>query len=88
MAEYIDREAILAKSFQVPGMFSNVVSAWDIANEPTADVKPVVRAKLVKVDGMDVCGRCMIVVPGFLAKDKLAKYCPHCGADMQEKGDN
>lgn len=41
MKEYIEREAVLKKAVEVSGCFSEMVSAWDIAHEPAADVAEV-----------------------------------------------
>lgn len=43
MPEYIEREAVLAKGVPVDGYFSNMISAFDVANMPSADVATVVR---------------------------------------------
>lgn len=45
MAELINRDEILRKSFTVPGYFSTFVSSWDIAHAPAVDAVPVVRCK-------------------------------------------
>ena len=43
--EYIEREAALAKAVPVPGCFSDMISAYDIAAIPAADVVEVVRCE-------------------------------------------
>lgn len=45
MAEYIEREAVLARACYVPGFFCSMISSWDVVHLPTADVEPVVRCK-------------------------------------------
>ena len=67
--EYVEREAVLAKAALVAGCFSNMVSAYDIAAIPAADVVEVVRCKDCKhyyVDeyyGATTCDRCCIDEP-------------------------
>ena len=41
MAEYIEREEVLSKAAPVEGCFSDMVSAYDVAMLPAADVAPV-----------------------------------------------
>lgn len=45
MTDLIERDAILKKAFAVPGYFSALVSAWDIAKAPAVDAVQVVRCK-------------------------------------------
>lgn len=40
--EYIERGAVLAKGVPIDGCFSNMISAFDVANIPAADVVEVV----------------------------------------------
>lgn len=79
MAEYIGRESILKKAAEVPGCFSKLVSAWDIAHEPAADVAPVRHGRweppAVGKYGV-LCSVCRSQV------DNPFVYCPNCGAKM------
>lgn len=88
MAEYIKREALIAKLKQmklgehglVERLFADGVYAV-IAAFPAADVAPVVHGRWIpfhsKISGdIQYCSACEI---GFAAK---ADYCPHCGAKM------
>lgn len=43
MADYIEREKVLAKAAPTAGCFSDMVSAYDVAMLPAADVVEVVR---------------------------------------------
>lgn len=45
MSDLINRDSLLKKCVHIDGLFSDVVSAFDIAYEPTVDAVPVVRCK-------------------------------------------
>ena len=86
MKEYIEREAVLKKAVEVSGCFSEMVSAWDIAHEPAADVAEVRHGRWIENTFCSCCG-------GFGEDDKgniiqsFYNYCPNCGARM-DKEDN
>ena len=93
MAEYIEREALLEKRWDVPfetedARFVQVVDVQDIMNAPAADVAPVVHGRWEKGPGY-VCGDyqffCSFCGEEFWESGywpKRAKYCPNCGARM------
>ena len=93
MAEYISRESILKKAAEVPGCFSKMVSAWDIAHEPAADVAPVRhgtwKLKMVGAFGdlkqysCSECGFSLLLNP-----TKIPPYCEDCGAKMDGGADH
>lgn len=83
MPEYIEREAVLAKGAPIPGYFCNMISAWDVANLPVADV--VAHAKWVRIAGVPTpyCSRCnQEAIRTFLGGYAYSEYCPKCGAKM------
>lgn len=41
MPEYVEREKVLEKGTQIKGFFCNMISAWDVAHLPAADVMRV-----------------------------------------------
>ena len=45
MADYIEREKVLAKAAPTAGCFSDMISAYDVAMIPAADVVEVVRCR-------------------------------------------
>lgn len=88
MAEYIEREALLEKRWDVPfetedSHFVQVVDVGDIIAAPTADVEPVRHGnwKYYKKQGIAVCTEC-----SFERKldDNFGRAvsCPNCGAKM------
>lgn len=83
MPEYIEREAVLAKGAPIPGYFCNMISAWDVANLPAADV--VAHAKWVRMTGVQTpyCSKCnQEAIRTFLGGYAYSEYCPKCGAKM------
>lgn len=84
MKEYIEREAVLKKAVEVSGCFSEMVSAWDIAHEPAADVAEVRHGRWIENTFCSCCG-------GFGEDDKgniiqsFYNYCPNCGAPMTDE---
>lgn len=79
MPEYIERDAVLAKSVAVRGFFSNMISAWDVAHLPAADVEPVRHGRWLPIDEKEDafdCSECDAMV------QKWHNYCPKCGAKM------
>ena len=89
MSDLINRDSLLKKCVHIDGLFSDVVSAWDIAHEPTIDAVPVRRGKWgLKWDSEKdpkrlfvriVCSECN------LHTGMKSNFCPNCGADMREE---
>ena len=87
MAEYIDRDALIDNLQKfAPDCYSAAVNNV-IVGMPKADVAPVVHGKWVECEGLDfgfwVCSNCKFVSSATAAY-KLYKYCPNCGAKMDE----
>lgn len=76
MAEYIDRERVLANAVFVHGQWDDTyVSAEKIKEIPAADVAPVRHAHRVDNSGFYYrCSECGGVLPYG------GNYCPNCGA--------
>lgn len=95
MAEYIDREALLLRidcyGTNKFGMLDEDIRAF-IKAQPTADVAPVRHGRWIDAYPdiepnpmfmYGICSEC-----GFeQAISKYLKYCPDCGAQMDEKED-
>lgn len=89
MAEYIEREAVLAllKDDREVCTYSKVELKYiraDIHYLPAADVQPVVRGewrKIGKIGCIFVCSACDKTFPC------KTDFCPNCGADMREVDD-
>ena len=84
MAEYIDRQSVLAKKFNLESRLHEpitVVLASEIERIPAADVRPVVRGRWIDVEDstLSTCSVC-----GFNVGAYTFHYCPNCGADMGE----
>lgn len=84
MAEYIEREKVLSKAAPLAGCFSNMISAYDVIMLPAADVAPVRHGRWLYGDYYDigdVCSECdwdsQMTHPSY-------RYCPNCGARMDE----
>ena len=87
MAEYIDREAVLMKLMQDGCSAKNLQSISDM---PAANVAPVRHGRWIDVYPdiepnpmfmYGICSEC-----GFeQGLSKYLKYCPDCGAKMDEK---
>lgn len=101
MSRYIDAENVLKElcetceheKFCKEHKGSRCTEYCIIANEPTADVAPVVHAHWTCVntnenvymcDGKDGCGNCTILLEGT-PKENDMMFCTHCGARMDEK---
>ena len=84
MAEYIEREKVLSKAAPVEGCFSDMISAYDVAMLPAADVAPVRHGRWI--DGDPYCPICRKDKFRGLDADVWADwqpdYCPNCGAKM------
>ena len=98
MKEYIEREAVLKKAVEVSGCFSEMVSAWDIAHEPAADVAEVRHGRWVGIeydgyaDGCPVydlweCSECGEEVRGEDVPDTHS-WCHACGARMDKEDEH
>ena len=82
MAEYIEREAVLAEA-DYDGNFVLVVPVKKIRNIPAADVAPVRHARWEVVVGSD--GKEHMVCTGCRKQQDLTgvfSYCPNCGCRM------
>ena len=84
MDEYIDRQSVLAKKFNLESRLHEpitVVLASEIERIPAADVRPVVRGRWIDVEDstLSTCSVC-----GFNVGAYTFHYCPNCGADMGE----
>lgn len=99
MAEYIDREALIAEFDRlglgehslVERVFSDGVRAI-VAVIPAADVAPVVHGRWIfRFDGPYGRRRCYCSNCGEhngiggIAKNQEKMYCPNCGAKMDKK---
>ena len=88
MAEYVEREKVLSKAAPVAGCFSDMISVYDVAMLPAADVAPVRHGRWVD-NHCTACGMmpmgdemwklCDFEPPRF---EKFMDYCPNCGAKM------
>ena len=89
MAEYIDREKIIDDFSKYGAFFTYgkdvckaIISRIKI--HPSANVAPVVHGEWVKQDcqgDYGLCSECNCRIPWI---PKNYKYCPNCGAKMEE----
>lgn len=99
MADYILRSYAIqcakdqADDFNNENLFSSAEGALAVAewleDVPSADVRPVVRGRW-NHDGSDwknrfICDQCGYK---WFFDAKEAKFCPNCGADMREGGND
>ena len=94
MAEYIDKAKVLEKAVEIKGCFSKMISAWDVAHIPSADVAEVKHGKWEGITtsayiGTDKYGEPKFADRQFYVHRKCGrrsaikeKYCPNCGAKM------
>mgnify|MGYP006920095447 CR=1 FL=1 len=97
MTDYIDREALLKAISKVGG---SPLSEWDtagvvslVANQPAADVAPVVHGKWVHPHwnssnycyDCSVCGREAMHQEYKWGDKKIYPICPNCGAKMEAR---
>lgn len=75
MARYIDADLLMPNA-EHKGRY-DVVSAYDIANTPTADVRENVRGEWITHMGYSECSVCHI------KSVNESKYCPCCGAELR-----
>lgn len=99
MAEYIERDLTVQKILEVgianyQGQYPNIgmVHAANIVKYmPAADVAPVVHAKwLINTDEFTPkkrctnCGYNKPIAAGERLREEPEKYCPNCGAKMED----
>lgn len=87
MAEYIDRDALLAEAKRISGPMTG--DGWDnwgvyalINRQPAADVRPVVRGRWLHketTDNFHVVGQCSVCKE----RKRIDNFCTNCGADMR-----
>lgn len=90
MAEYIDREAAIAKltALEVIEPNATMVDAKrQLANMPAADVAPVRHGRWEEASDGDgiVCPFCRTDFCTIIYDTEYFNYCPNCGAKMDEK---
>ena len=81
MDEFISKSAFLEKMSETPRYFN---IKYDVLNFPPADVEPVRHGHWDdSFDGItpfcSVCGQTHMCI------NRTPKYCPHCGAKMDEE---
>ena len=86
MAEYIDRDALLAEAKRISGPMTG--DGWDnwgvyalINRQPAVDVRPVVRGRWLHKETTDhfhVVGQCSVCKE----RKRIDNFCPNCGAEM------
>ena len=100
MSEYISREAALQFVFDACAECMDACEEFDgiyadcnqcmlegvklkLRDLPAADVRPVVRGKWEYNPGDNIpyCSECM------MPQDSECNFCPNCGADMRQAGD-
>ena len=86
MADYIDKQAFLDYMKRTDRYF-NV--KFDIENFPNADVAPVRHGRWEEASDGDgiVCPFCRTDFCTIIYDTEYFNYCPHCGAQMDEKED-
>ena len=92
MTEYIEREKVLSKAAPVEGCFSDMISAYDVAMLPAADVSPVRHGIWISLTDCSNAGVYCSVCHKKVYKEDYAicnrknklrsDYCPNCGAKM------
>ena len=82
MAEYIEREAVLAEAYY-DGNFNLVIPAKKVRNIPAADVAPVRHGKWKRSGALLECQRCGEIYSQLGGNaGKSWNYCPNCGCKM------
>ena len=83
MAEYVEREKVLSKAAPVAGCFSDMISVYDVAMLPAADVAPVRHGRWGTHSDRPDSLICSVCNYGFdMWKHDPHNYCPNCGAKM------
>lgn len=83
MAEYIDREAAIAKMMLAYTLLQRDYLKKTIDAIPAADVAEVRRGHWWDRGSLSCrCSRC------GCKNDRETRYCPHCGAEMDEEGND
>ena len=92
MNEYIEREKVLSKAAPVEGCFSDMISAYDVAMLPAADVATVRHGRWISLTDCSNAGVYCSVCHKKIYKEDYAicnrknklrsDYCPNCGAKM------
>ena len=83
MARLIDADALLKDSDKRKGAYGLIFSAEDIRNAPTIEAEPVKRGKWGKSDIPDsILSKCSVC--GFSCGAYTFRYCPDCGARMDD----
>lgn len=90
MAEYIEREYLLANFAVTDYPWSDFDDAWEmVQNAPSVDVAPVVHGSWEyivtnKYGHVYQCSHCT----GRIGLDYEMAYCPNCGAKMDLEDEN
>ena len=86
MAEYVEREKVLSKAAPVAGCFSDMISVYDVAMLPAADVAPVRHGRWGTHSDRPDSLICSVCNCGFdMWKHDPHNYCPNCGAKMDDE---
>lgn len=83
MAEYIERQSVLAKKFNLESRLHEpitVVLASEIERIPAADVRPVVRGQWKRPKTINGRVKCMICSACGIGQVFRTSFCPNCGA--------
>ena len=90
MARLIDADELLKHKTD-----HEMISTHLVYNAPTVDAKPVIHARWIERDDgwggvyydCSVCNESWTTIEGT-PFDNGMKYCPHCGAKMEQQGEN
>lgn len=98
MSEYIERKAVINKVSEIPAHFDSgdirygiEIAIQAIKDTPVAYVAEITHGRWIYADG-DVgysvyrCSECGKLIT--LDEEEIYRYCPNCGAKMQEANDN
>ena len=87
MAEYIERQSVLAKKFNLESRLHepiSIVLASEIERVPAADVRPVVHGQWKRPKTINGRVKCFICSACGIGQVFRTSFCPNCGADMRE----
>ena len=88
MTEYIEREKVLSKAAPVECCFSDMISAYDVAMLPAADVSPMRHGRWGTNSDRPDSLICSVCKCGFdMWKHDPHNYCPNCGAKIDVGAD-